>query len=176
MSDRGLKRWFAPQNKDSRGFKMAYREYVVTAINDVLTTLNRYVDLDSSSTDFQPVILRLDYLQRLVVNLAIDDFVIEMISLAYRTLVEIDNNDTISGYRASIDTTGQRGRPSFEIGEEQLSYLLEQGFNVRDIGSILEVSVRTVERRMSSFGLTVSGKKLYTVLDMVPFVLYNIKQ
>jgi hypothetical protein len=43
MSDRGLKRWFAPfapQNKDSRGFKMADREYVVTAINDVLTTLN----------------------------------------------------------------------------------------------------------------------------------------
>ena len=104
-------------------------------------------------------------------------FVIEMISLAYRTLVEIDNNETISGYRASIDTTGQRGRPSFEIGEEQLSYLLEQGFNVRDIESILGVSVRTVERRMSSFGLTVSlGKKLYTVLDMVSFVLYNIKQ
>jgi hypothetical protein len=92
---------------------MADREYVVTAINDVLTTLNRYVDLDSSSTDFQPVILRLDYLQRLVVNLAIDDFVIEMMSLAYRTFVEIDNNETISGYRASIDTTGQRGRPSF---------------------------------------------------------------
>jgi hypothetical protein len=159
---------------------MADREYVVTAINDVLlTTLNRYVDLDSSSTDFQPVILRLDYLQRLVVNLAINDFVIEMRSLAYRsnrTLVEIDNNETISGYRASIDTTGQRGRPSFEIGEEQLSYLLEQGFNVRDIGSILGVSVRTVERRMSSFGLTVSGKKLYRVLDMVSFVLYNIKQ
>jgi hypothetical protein len=58
---------------------MADREYVVTAINDVLTTLNRYVD--SSSTDFQPVILRLDYLQKLVVNLAIDDFVIEIISL-----------------------------------------------------------------------------------------------
>ncbi|CAB4041643.1 Nuclear pore complex Nup107, partial [Paramuricea clavata] len=129
---------------------MADRDYLVTAINDVLTTLNRYVDLDSSSTDLQPVISRLDYLQRLVVNLAIDDF------LAYRTLVEIDNNETISGYRASIDTTGQRGRPSFEIGEEQLSYLLEQGFNVRDIGSILGVSVHTVERRMSSFGLTVS--------------------
>ena len=47
---------------------------------------------------------------------------------------------------------------------------------MRDIGSILGVSVRTVERRMSSFGLTVSGKKLYTVLDMVSFVLYNIKQ
>jgi hypothetical protein len=97
-------------------------------------------------------------------------------ALAYRTLVEIDNNETISGYRVSIDTTGQRGRPSFEIEEEQLSYLLEQGFNVRDIGSILGVSVGTVGRRMSLFGLTVSGKKLYTVIDMVSFVLYNIKQ
>ena len=97
-------------------------------------------------------------------------------ALAYRTLVEIDNNETISGYRPSLDTTGQRGRPSFEIGEERLSYLLEQGFNVRDIGSILRVSVRTVGRRMSLFGLTVSGKKLYTVLDMVSFVLYNIRR
>jgi hypothetical protein len=47
---------------------------------------------------------------------------------------------------------------------------------VREIGSILGVSVRTMERRMSLFGLTVSGKKLYTVLDMISFVLYNIKQ
>ena len=138
-------------------FKMADQEYMISALNDVLTALNRY-DVDSSSTDFHPIILKLDYLQRLVVNLAIDDFVIEMISLAYRTLVEIDSKETISGYRASLNMTGRRGRPSFEIGEEQLSYLLEQGFNVRDIGSILGVSVRTVERRMSAFGLTVLGK------------------
>ena len=68
-----------------------------------------------------------------------------MISLAYRTLVEIDSNETISGYRASINMTGQRGRPSFEIREEQLAYLLEQGFNVGDIGSILGVSIRTTD-------------------------------
>ena len=138
-------------------FKTADQEYVISSLNDVLTTSNRY-DVDSSSTDFQPIILKLDYLQRLVVNLAIDDFVMEMISLAYRTLVEIDSKETISGYRASLNMTGRRGQPSFEIGEEQLSYLLEQGFNVRDMGSILGVSVRTVERRMSAFGLTVSGK------------------
>ena len=165
MDDCGLKRCL-------RGFKMADREYVLSAINDVLTILNHYLQLDSSSTDFQPVILKLDYLQRLVVNLAIDDFVIEIISLAYRTLVEIDSNETISGYRASINTTGQRGRPSFKIREEQLAYLLEQGFNVGDIGNILGVSVCTMEKRMSSFGLTVSGKNCYcsTVLYMSDIV------
>lgn len=93
-----------------------------------------------------------------MVNLGTDDFVVEMISLAYRMLVEIDCNQTISGYRASLSTPGERGRPSYDIREEQLSYLLEQGFTVRDISNILGVSIRTVERRMSSFGLSVSGK------------------
>ena len=48
--------------------------------------------------------------------------------------------------------------PAYDISEEQLSFLLERAFNVRDISSILGVSVRTVERRMSSFWLSVTGK------------------
>ena len=52
----------------------------------------------------------------------------------------------------------QCGRPAYDISEKQLSFLLERAFNVRDISSILGVSVRTVERRMSSFWLSVTGK------------------
>ena len=68
------------------------------------------------------------------------------------------NEDRPSGYIAPC-TQGnwRRGRPAFEISREQLSYFVEQGFKVKDISPMLGVSVRTVERRMSFFGLSISG-------------------
>ena len=50
-----------------------------------------------------------------------------------------------------------RGRPSYDIKEEQLSFLLEKGFKVSEISKIFGVSKRTIERRMAYFGLSVSG-------------------
>lgn len=50
-----------------------------------------------------------------------------------------------------------RGRPSFDIREETLTFLLEKGFKVPVIAQLLMVSSRTVERRMNKYGLTVSG-------------------
>ena len=52
---------------------------------------------------------------------------------------------------------GTRGRPSFDIREETLTFLLEKGFKVLVIAQLLMVSSRTVERRMNKYGLTVSG-------------------
>ncbi|KAK3702167.1 hypothetical protein QZH41_015074 [Actinostola sp. cb2023] len=62
-----------------------------------------------------------------------------------------------NGYKASLDITGRRGRPAFIIPHEQLSYLLEQGFTVPDISTMLGVGQRTVERRMSEYNLKVAG-------------------
>ena len=141
--------------------------YVIDALHDVVSALDRYEDSGDDLTDFQPVILKLDYLQRLVVRFEVDDNVMEMVRMAYQMLVEIDENKHINcssaGYRASLNMNGQRGRPSYDIMEEQLSFLLEQGFKVLDVSNILGVSVRTVERRMSTFGLSVSGKVQCTV-------------
>ena len=50
-----------------------------------------------------------------------------------------------------------RGRPSFDIREETLTFLLEKGFKVPVIAQLLMVSARTVERRMNKYGLTLSG-------------------
>ncbi len=41
------------------------------------------------------------------------------------------------------------GRPQIKVNEDQLVYLIESGFRVKDIGEILHCSKRTVERRMS---------------------------
>ena len=61
------------------------------------------------------------------------------------------------GYAAAIFCIGTRGRPSYEIPREQLSFLLDQGFKVSQVSVMLGVGLRTVERRMTAFGLSVSG-------------------
>ena len=67
--------------------------------------------------------------------------------------MERTNQDT--GYTANAAGNGRCGRPSFEISTEQflLSKVLKS-----DISAMLGVSVRTVERRMSLFGLSRSGE------------------
>jgi len=54
--------------------------------------------------------------------------------------------------------TQRRGRPAFEIKEEQLSFLLNEGFKIPTIALLLRVSTRIVDRRMKKYGLSVSGK------------------
>ena len=58
-------------------------------------------------------------------------------------------------------STQRRGRPSFEIKQEQLAFLLEQGFKVPTIAQLFCVSTRTIERRMAAYGLSLSVMKYY---------------
>ena len=43
----------------------------------------------------------------------------------------------------------QRGRPHIVIREDQLCFLLENGFRVKGIASMFLCSCRTIERRMA---------------------------
>lgn len=49
-----------------------------------------------------------------------------------------------------------RGRPRIEVDTEQLEYLVETGFRVKDIAEMLHCSKRTIERRMSELSLRAS--------------------
>ena len=121
--------------------------------------MNRLIESGDGSMDFQVLAMELDYLQRLLVGLNVDDSVVAMVGQACSVLNELDNADEELEMRSTASTvrTGRRGRPSFDVKREQLVYLLEQGFKVSDINKIVGVCQRTVERRMSSFGLSVSG-------------------
>ena len=55
------------------------------------------------------------------------------------------------------------GRPSFIISINQLSFLLENMFSVPMIAEILNVSVSTVRRRMTDYGLSV--RQLYSSIS-----------
>ena len=132
--------------------------YLRDIIFDVINAIEVFENSGDRSSDLQRSITKLDYVQRMAVNLEMDESIISLIGQAYRMLEQIDDNDSIQNtYRASLNEGQQRGRPSYNISEEQLSFLLEKGFQVKDISAILGVSGRTVDRRMSAFGLSVSG-------------------
>lgn len=134
------------------------------AYNMVEETITRLENL-TDPFEIDGLIMRLDYLKRLLVNLDNDsnsqtDEIVSLIGDAINELMR----DTQSRF-LDLDTVEfapkvrnhRRGRPSFEIKEEQLSFLLEEGFTVPIIGQLFRVSTRTVERRMAKYGLSVSG-------------------
>lgn len=89
------------------------------------------------------------------------------IEFVRRALVEVEREllsgeDGLSRYQAPIIHDGSVGRPPFDIPPSQLAHLLEKRFKVPDIAEILQVSVRTVRRRMSAYSLSVSN--LYSTL------------
>ncbi len=47
------------------------------------------------------------------------------------------------------------GRPTLFISQEQLTFLVESNFTVPKIANILGVSIRTVRRRMTEYGLSI---------------------
>ena len=69
------------------------------------------------------------------------------------------------GDRAPVSHTPKRGRPlvPFLTPHNQLAFLLEKRFTLPQIAGILGVSVRTIKRRMSKYGLSVHS--LYTQLS-----------
>ena len=59
------------------------------------------------------------------------------------------------GYHAPVIYDGNEGRPRVNIPRTQLACMLEKNFTVPQIAGILRVSVRTIRRRMSEYGLSV---------------------
>ena len=47
-----------------------------------------------------------------------------------------------------------RGRPRLQIMEEQLMFLVESGFQIGVIASLMNCSRRTIQRRLLEFGIT----------------------
>ena len=107
--------------------------------------------------DYSSLALRLEHSSRTTVNSGeLPDSVVAGIGLTISCLQEQQEVVTRrSCSRVARTFTGRPGRPSFQVEEEQLSYLVESGFTVLQISELLEVSIRTVEKRMSHFGIRI---------------------
>ena len=116
--------------------------------------------LDPSQID--SVVLRLDCVKRYLVNISDDsqtDAIITNLEQVIESLQEERQQyENVQGHPMAAKLIKQgRGRPSFDIREETLSFFLENSFKVPVIAQLRMVSSRTVERRMNKYGLTVSG-------------------
>ena len=86
-------------------------------------------------------------------NINVDERVIILVGNANDILRQTVQNVPHS-YSVAQVYTGERGRPKLNISQDQLQFLVERGFTIPDISRMLNVSVRTIERRLHDFGLS----------------------
>lgn len=105
---------------------------------------------EGSSQDSKDDVLDLieQVLQYGVLVLGVTDERIDTVIGALRHLTSMMKNEI------TTVTSNGRGRPEIDIGEEQLSYLLEKGFRTKDISNMFGCSRRTIERRMKRYQLS----------------------
>lgn len=125
------------------------RRLTVARIEDVYSRLvnNDSLNVDDVLDDIEQIFEALYSLDS-VVRLSEDIF--RDILAAKRILENISRSHS----RTPRIFSGIPGRPSYDLIANQLQALLEVGFNVGQIADLLQVSKRTIERRLAEYGIT----------------------
>ena len=109
---------------------------------------------------------QVDRLYRMLLSLDIcSNQVLEAVSMSSSLLQELNDRVQSIGnecYTPQLLTHGI-GRPKLNVTQEQLEHLLALGFSDPNIANVLGVSLSTVRRRMSEYGLSV--RALYSVIS-----------
>ena len=126
-------------------------------IQRILLDIIRHLEMGNiDSNMIDAFTFRLDWLHGLIIRyIDLYEFgeVVHLIGAARDQIVNHQQSeDNLTPTRIFL---GDRGRPRYLIPREQLEFLLERCFSVVNIASLLGVSVRTIERRLSEFGLSV---------------------
>jgi len=112
--------------------------FALTIVQECLNNIDRCHD-----GDYSGIYLRLEYLNRIIINTnTLPDSIAAGIGSALSSLSNVCQ--TNAGYRTERLYTGRRGRPSFQVSEDQLSCLVDSGFTVPQMSILLGVSKRTV--------------------------------
>ena len=147
----------APSQEELQSFRYL-RELLLNIIREI-----ERGGLDPNTVD--ALHFRLDWLQGLIARLVhlygIDEQIVYLIRGARDCL--IGSQDIFGVSSPATAFTGQRGRPRYSIPRDQLDFLIDRCFSVVDIATLLGVSVRTVERRLFEFGLSV--RLTYSSID-----------
>ena len=150
---------------------MAELSGVVRAINDLVVRIERFND----PSEIGSVVLRSDYITKMLVNLDVADDIVNTMSCLHETVlaIEADSSSPVGqGYRTQLNRAGRRGWPSFDKKRELLSCLSEQGLKVKECSDLFGVGQRTVERSMTSFGPSVSGERFSVLFYSFDCILY----
>lgn len=146
-------------------------EWIISRLRHVLNNLGVFSDGRHVSTDIcDASLLNLDLVHREFViaesleglsgsEQAALNFIIDALAIL-RNIQDEDTDD--QQYPPPIMYTGMVGRPRFTIPRDQLLYLIENNFTAPQMAQMIGVSLRTIHRRMSEYGLSISAQ--YAVL------------
>ena len=80
----------------------------------------------------------------------------EIVNQLERMLSDLNNNDCENfSYHLRVNFSGERGRPKIVITQQMLDYFFGLGFSASTTACLLHVSLRTLRRRMSEFGILI---------------------
>ena len=80
----------------------------------------------------------------------------EIVNQLERMLCDLNNNDCEDySYHLRVNFSGERGRPKIVITQQMLDYFFGLGFSASTTARLLHVSLRTLRRRMSEFGILI---------------------
>ena len=65
----------------------------------------------------------------------------------------ITNHCSESSYRAPLQRASYAGRPRYDVSRRQIEFLVGEGFGVGRMARCLQVSSRTIRRRLAEFGM-----------------------
>ena len=133
---------------------LVVRNHLRAWVNSILQQLNSgNFDSDSQDSVFYRVKSLYNTVTRFDGVIAIDDNIVNYLRQARDCLSSHDPSS--SAHEAEMLFTGHHGRPKYVVAQEQLEFLIEGHFSVPEISKLLGVSTRTVERRMSEYGLNI---------------------
>ena len=139
-------------------FQQAFRQ----AYDMVQQTIEMLDNSEITLLDIDGISLIIDFLTPTLVNLDSNctpmDEIVQLLGETSRHLCEVDSQSSVCAIQyAPKIYSGECGRPKFEIKEEQLSFLIDQGFQVPVIAQLFRVSTQMIERRVTKYGLLISG-------------------
>ena len=79
----------------------------------------------------------------------LDNHVVDLLRLVLENAEKIFANDERHDSKHLMISTGNVGRPKFDITRKMLITYLETGFSQRDIAKLLTVSEKTIQRRVN---------------------------
>ena len=141
------------------------REHLVVRISSLKNELTRAEELGHiSSSTFDYLRYKSELLYEHAVRLSPTDssnvaynevlFKLRQVAIILRELEPTD--EQLTRFQTTTGGGGNRGRPKFIISQEQLEYLISNGFSAVDIGRLLQVSLSTVRRRLRNYGIDTS--------------------
>ena len=86
------------------------------------------------------------------------------------------SNRSDQGYYTEQASSGNRGRPRYDVQEAQLQFFVRYGFSISEMAKMLAVSQATINRRLRDYGISLSTKFCQMSDSELDELIKNVKQ